>query len=318
MEVTPVGFIATLLGGLLLTGVVAWIRRSWLVVLVPRLFPKSQLSDRGQLAEITVFNRGFKTEEDIELRLSPSMTYELVASSAVEATIAREILRIDRIGPSDDATVLLLVEGGTFAKDDITNCVSKLSKGKVVAGQGDVPPTGNQRIGLVVTLLLCAITTGWFITSIYHDATDKPVGAAVSNNRAVDKPVDIDGWVIPLTYARSESSLVEAMKSKNLIASVSQGRRKGELVAVVITIENKTAMLLTFALRIDSNRTTTPNYSRYVSDVKVLPGLSVQKEVQVTIPEHSQNATDANAYVDLYLQSSDGDSLKMDRVYVVK
>ncbi len=141
MNVTPLSFVLTVLGGLLLAGLLGWIRKPRLVILVPRLFSYSHLTDRGQLAEITIFNRGFKTEESIKLSLGPSLQYNIVGSSSQDVLLVKNKLIISRIGPGDDVTTLLLVEGGAFTAGEISNCLSKESKGRVVRSPTDRPST---------------------------------------------------------------------------------------------------------------------------------------------------------------------------------
>ena len=103
----PITIVFALIGGLLLAGILGWIRKARLVVFVPRLFSHSKISDKGQIAEISVMNRGFKTEEGIELLLNPAMHYELVGSNNPDATIVRNKLCVPRIGSADDCSILL-------------------------------------------------------------------------------------------------------------------------------------------------------------------------------------------------------------------
>ena len=130
MQFNPITLAATIVGGLIVAAILGWIRKPRLVVLVPRSFSYSQITDRGHLVEISIFNRGFKTEEAIDVTLNHTLRYELIGSNNQDAQVANNRITVPRIGPSDDATVLLLVEPGIFKPDDITQCLSKETKGR--------------------------------------------------------------------------------------------------------------------------------------------------------------------------------------------
>ena len=88
-QFNPIALAATVVGGLLVAALLGWIRKPRLIVLVPRSFSYSQLTDRGQLVEISIFNRGFKTEETVELTLNHGLRYELLGSNSQDAKTPR-------------------------------------------------------------------------------------------------------------------------------------------------------------------------------------------------------------------------------------
>lgn len=157
MNVTLLNIILTLMGGLALAGVLGWIKKPRLIVVVPKLFTYSHLSERGQLAEITIFNRGFKTEEAVELSLNPSLQYNIVGSNSQDISLSKNKLTISRVGPGDEVTTILLVEGGVFAKGDISNCLSKETKGEIVSSLEQVPETAQQRIKSTISLIAMSL-----------------------------------------------------------------------------------------------------------------------------------------------------------------
>ncbi len=154
MSPSPITILYALLGGLLLTGVVAWIKRSRLALLVPKLFIYSNVSKSGQLAELTIFNRGFKTEEAVEISLNPRLKYELVGKTAENISLSNTKIEISKIGASTDVTLILLVENGEFGKTDIVSCVSKETTGNLYDSLEFIPATGNQRIAAVLVFLV--------------------------------------------------------------------------------------------------------------------------------------------------------------------
>ena len=98
MTFNPLTLVLTILGGLIVAGILGWIRKPRLCVLVPRMFSYSQLTDKGQLVELTIFNRGFKTEESIEVTLNPSLKYEMLGASSQDATLVKNKLVISLTG----------------------------------------------------------------------------------------------------------------------------------------------------------------------------------------------------------------------------
>lgn len=154
MTFNPLALILTILGGLVVAGVLGWVRKPRLCVLIPRMFSYSQITDRGQLVEITIFNRGFKTEEAIEVTLNPALKYEMLGTSNQDATVAKNKLLVSRLGASDEVAVILVVENGVFKPDDISQCLSKETKGTIATKLELVPITSSQRVSLVVWMLL--------------------------------------------------------------------------------------------------------------------------------------------------------------------
>lgn len=147
MQFNPISIVLTLVGGLLLAAILGWIRRPRLAVFVPRTFSYNQLSDKGQLVEVTVFNRGFKTEENIDVTLNPALNYELVGANSPDAVVEKNRLKMTRIAPADEITILLNVENGVFKPDDIVQTVSKETNGITVTKLEDVPPQQHKGFG---------------------------------------------------------------------------------------------------------------------------------------------------------------------------
>ncbi len=89
MPLNPLTVILTIVGGLIVAAIVGWVRKPRLVVLVPRMFSYSQLTDRGQLVEISILNRGFKTEESVEVTLGSALSYEMLGSNSQDVKLAQ-------------------------------------------------------------------------------------------------------------------------------------------------------------------------------------------------------------------------------------
>jgi len=113
LEKFVLGLIVSALGALLIYA----FRVRQLYVVIPRLFSVSSITTNGKLVEIRAYNKGRGIEEDVTINLDPSLKYEIVASTDSSCTLGQSTIRIPRIPPGNDFSVLLLVEGGDFFKE---------------------------------------------------------------------------------------------------------------------------------------------------------------------------------------------------------
>lgn len=319
MSFSPLTLVTTLVGGLILAGLLGWIRRPRLVVLVFRQFSYSQLSDRGHLLELSILNRGFKTEEAVELTLNNALRYDLLGANSQDVAVTKNKIAIPRIGPSDDVTVLLLVEGGTFKKDDIVQCLSKETKGQVVAKLEEVPITGPQRVGLigfavVIPAFLYGLTTG--IDYFYKAVNPAPTEAKGVKE---SESFEISGWKVPSFYKTTSPQLWEAFSTGKLLATVGTATRKGELVGVPVSLTNHTDMVLEVSITMNSaySRQKLKSYELSVDRVLLAPGKTIEQSIRVVIPENGTIA-ERTAYIDVRLQSMTGASLGFQKQHEVQ
>lgn len=342
MNINPSNILMTLLGGLFLAALLGWIRKPRLIVLVPKLFSYSALSTKGQLAEISIFNRGFKTEELIELELELSLQYELVGKTNNDARLLNNKISIPRIGPGDDVTILLLVEGANkFTQNEIIDCLSKESKGIKVPNLTDVPPTGSQRIQLVGMLVVLPIILylGYqtLISGIdtvnegaaksekaadeSKTAAQKAIGAANQSVAAAKKGTTIiRDWSIKDYYSSLAGILFIEFENNKINVSVGRVIRKKDVTTIPISIENLGTLVIKSSITMNSQwsegRISSSDLSHY--DVLTAPGSVVTKKINVIIPLNSPNANDKKAYIDIHMSEAGGDSLNLNRVYIVE
>lgn len=312
MNATPLSLVFTVLGGLLLAALLGWLRKPRLVVLVPRLFSYSHLTDRGQLAEITVFNRGFKTEEAVELSLSPTMQYNMVGSSSEDVSLTKNKLAIPRIGPGDEMTALLLVEGGSFSKDDISNCLSKETKGRIVAKLEEVPPTGPQRIGLLAAFIAVPLILYSLPYAFDYIRTGTP-GEKKSTT-------EIQGWAVPRFYESTSQELFTAFKDGRILVSLGVPSKKKDMVTIPTTVQNKSTEPFRYTLRMTTSASEgrIPSYDRALTDVFVAPSVTSDKSLNVVIPIQPSSPSEKMVFVNVFIQSERGDSLSLNRTFSVE
>lgn len=311
MQFNPVALTATIVGGLLVAAILGWIRRPRLTVLVPRSFSYSQITDRGQLVEISVFNRGFKTEEAIDVILSNAMRYELVGSNSQDARVAGNKIAIPRVGPSDDVTVLLLVEPGGFKQDDIIQCLSKDTKGSTVARLENVPPNGPQRIAIVGMLVVVpALLYGMTFVLDYAFALLKDHPAATATSKDERAPFEVSGWKIPRFY-KSTSSLFDLFVEGKIAATVGDVSRKGETATVSVSFSNQTdeVLKISFSANTALSGKRFKSYELSTGEFVVLPGKTEIRSLKVIIPEASASQAERTVFIEAHINSMTGQTL---------
>lgn len=313
MQFNPISIVLTLVGGLLLAAILGWIRRPRLTVFVPRTFSYNQLSEKGHLVEVTVFNRGFKTEENIDVTLNPSLKYELVGANSPDATVDKNRLKMARIAPADEITILLNVEGGVFKPDDIVQTVSKETKGITVAKLEEVPPTASQRIWLVgIFIVLPAVCYLSYVAlqNVFSspEKTEKEVAVEVEKT---------GGWTVLSIYKNKENKLYAALVSEKLSIDIGKLRAKNDLVAVPFKITNNSGAIITATAEAitSTEDKRAPRYQQRFSDVIIFPGATVERSINVIIPVNG-TVDERTIFAEIFLQDAEGETMKMMRSYI--
>jgi hypothetical protein len=319
MPFNPLTIVLTVIGGLIVAGLIGWIKRPRLIVLVPRMFSYSQISDRGHLIELSVFNRGFKTEEAIDVTLNHTLKYEIVGSNNQDVTVKDNKLQISRIGPSDEVTVLLLVERGVFKPDDIALCLSKETKGKVVSKLEEVSPTGPQRVGLVgaligLPLLLYAGTYG--IDYLLASTKRGPTATAQETSSVVEA----QGWKIPRYYETTSRGLLKSFTNGSISVAISPTSRKGELVTVPMKIANSSDKVLKVSVSMltAASGNKLKSFELSTGEIILTPGQSEERSIRVVIPVSASSEAERTIFVEGFIRDMDDDSLRIKKEIVLK
>lgn len=115
-------------------------KRRQLYVATENLYRTSEISNKGVLCEISIFNRGRQIEEDIKVSLDNSLKYELLAFNDSNMSLDKNVIKIARLHKKSKVSVLLLVENGDFSSKQILQADSKTEKGKVIEKVEEIPP----------------------------------------------------------------------------------------------------------------------------------------------------------------------------------
>lgn len=245
-------FLGYIFAALIVAGILALINMRRLYVLAPKLLSYSQLTDKGQIVELTLFNRSLKMEEMIEINLSPSCKYQLVASTFGETTLADNKIAIRRLAPEDELTVVFLAEEKAFSKEDIVSVTSKDTKGRVIDKLEDVlPSTKKTMIGafvvaLFMTLMFAIPTIGirLFQEESLAPRSSGPDSKSPSTRQHVNKAIQefkAAGWNVDVDYFRS--GLADHYDAMQLPVRIGRPRRDGRIVVVDIDVINKSDRL---------------------------------------------------------------------------
>lgn len=312
-QFNPIALAATVVGGLLVAALLGWIRKPRLIVLVPRSFSYSQITDRGQLVEVSMFNRGFKTEENVEMTLNHSLRYELLGSNSQDAKVEANKVLVPRIGPSDEITVLLLVEGGAFKRDDIVQCLSKENKGQLVSKLDEVTPTGPQRISIVgmvvaVPALLYGLTSILDVVSNYTRTGNLAIAA---DPRA---PLDVGGWQVPW-FQIDRSALLSDLKNGKISVSIGAISKKSDIASIPLRFTNETTEVLKATATVTSARSSSRFRPHELTaiDIVLVQGRPEEKVFRVVIPERSTLVGERTAFIEVDLSTMSGKQLSLKR-----
>ncbi len=310
MSFNPITLVATLIGGLILAGLLGWIRRPRLIVLVSKQFSYSQISDRGHLLELSFLNRGFKTEENVEATLNHALRYELLGANSQDVAVKNNKIAIPRIGSSDEITVLILVEGGSFNKDDIVQCLSKESKGQIITKLEEVPATGPQRVALVglavlIPAILYSITIG--IDYFFKALNSTPAAEKIAED---SDSIKVREWVVPSYYRTTNPKMLDSFSSGKLLATVGKSTRKGDFVSIPVVLTNNTDQVLEVNISMNSaySKQKLKSYDLVANGIIVTPGKTSENSVRLIIPENG-TAAERTAYINIRVESMTGGSL---------
>lgn len=318
MVVNPLTLVLTVLGGLIVAGILGWIRKSRLCVLVPRMYSYSQITDRGQLVEITIFNRGFKTEESVEVTLNSTLKYEMLGTSNQDATLIKNKLVISRLAASDEIAVILVVENGVFKSDDIIQCLSKETKGVIASKLELVPMTASQRVGLIIWIVLIpALLYGstYGIDYYYKNANTLTNSSATSES----KMINVHGWKVNKIYSR-DNILFKNLLDQSLVISTNLVSRKRDITNIRINFENKSKDIIeisSFELNTTNSESKIPSYDRRITGILLFPNKAEERFIKVIIPEKSNEVSEKTIFVEALILNRDGESLSLIKEFVV-
>ncbi|MCW1979631.1 hypothetical protein [Xanthomonas campestris] len=316
MGFNPLTIVGTLIGGLILAGILGWMKKPRLVAFVPKLFAHSRISDNGQIAEIWFMNRGLKNEEQIEAIFNPRLRYELIGSNNPNITLEREKLSIPRIGAGDDCSVLLQIEGGKFSQEDIVSCLSKETKGSITSKLDEVPVTWGQRVGLVAFVIVFGslLTLAFKGFDWYLDKENKEVVDTKNLDSEHPQEDEMNGWQVGDHYR--DNTIWKAIAQRKIIITVSESRKIKQRVKLAVGVSNASDEVLSITLSIaaSGNQSSIPYQEKNLFDRLLMPNQAVEHTLSAQV---DSNDSTPRALIEVFIETADGETLKAKKLIAV-
>jgi hypothetical protein len=294
------------------------------------------------LVELSIFNRGFKTEESIEIVLNKSLSYNLIGSNNQDAEILNNKVKIPRIGSSDETTIIFLIEGGEFSPKDVTSCLSKETKGRIVEKFEEIPVTWQIRVtGIIVIFFVIAIAYGAYF--LYTDSitlekranTDagKIEQSIAQSTSAIKENLDaiqstltkssatdsVNGWTIPDYYKTTSDPLYQALKSSKIQINVQVSDRKSDFVTATVFLKNDSSESLdvTIQLKSASSVGKIKDHELRKYGLIAIPTKSISQAFKLIIPKNSQIPAEKTIYASIYIEDFKGKTISLAKEILV-
>ena len=281
--------IVTVVSGLITAALIWFASQRRLYVVVPKLFAHSSLASKGRTIELTIINRGYRSEEDIRIELDPNLNYEQIASTDPAVKLTDSAVQIERIPANDEVTVLILAERGRFGKKSIAKISSKECKGTVVEKLENVPPSIGALVGSTFSasiVLFFFIGAGWFL----HDLID-PDGVFDSVGIAeVEIPEDLAALNWRNMEAFVRTSAYKTSPDKSFPIEITEVKREGEVVTVKVAIKNSFDQRISVSGKLISPAEEDNDVVRFgdhfFHDALVFSGQNVERLLKVYLPQN--------------------------------
>jgi hypothetical protein len=268
-----IGILAGIVVTLVAWGAKQFFTRRQLYLIQPRLFDYSGLDERNtsKTVELTVLNSGRRSEEDIRVQFAPQFSYTVLASSVSGLDVKDGVMRIDRLAPRQQVTVVLVAEGGEFRVEHLTGLASKDCVGKVKASLQEAK--SSQSTVLATALFMLFLAFGYGFGKFVEVALWPFIGPYLSGQpQALTFTSVMSGKIVP-----PGMNDVSAAKYIDAI-SIKKMERRGAYVFVEVELTNsfqeRLEATLSVASPVHDERGEFARSDYIVSGASVLPGSS--------------------------------------------
>ncbi len=152
----------------------------------PVMFQQKSDSGYDGVFQIVVTNRGNQVEENIELEIDPSITFEIVAASVPGVMKDGSTIRIERIHRKNEVIILISTVDIHFGSAGILSVSSNNVSGRVCKTPKDIPFNYGMT-SLAILLLLSAFPVGYYLYQVAGYVEDKVDEVKLA-------PVSKEGW----------------------------------------------------------------------------------------------------------------------------
>jgi hypothetical protein len=254
-----------------------------LFLIQPKLFDYSDLvnAHTSKTVELTVFNGGVRSEEDIKVQLSPSFRYTVLASDKAGLVVdGNGILSIDRLAPKQDSTVILTAEGGEFRKEHVVGITSKECVGKIKDKLQEAQLTPVQNAAALLVFFVLFPGVGYGVGKVIETTIWPSIEANFLAGTAL-------GYTVTNVHIVDVSAGAKTAKERKEVFEVVSARRNGDVVTLSVKLHNPTkdrlqvTLISTTPVSEDRNSLSTDHI---VSDVFVFPEAVKTIEISDYLP----------------------------------
>ena len=291
-EILALRILASIIGGLILAMAIALVRRRRLIVIAPKLYAHTQLTDRGNIVELTILNRGIRTEEDVRVNMSSACKYSLLASNSADLRLKESTMYADRIPPNDEITAIFAAEEKGFGKEEISSVTSKETKGRIADSFDQVWPSTKDILvggGLLAGLFAVMMAVALVGPSLYKSVLGEPSLSAPARPELASF-LEAEGWEVRDGFLTSE--IAGFYEDNEFPLDVQVEREDWDFVLIHVRVHNKSDDILDVYADIASparlkERTSKVNSSVY--NLLVFPGEQAEEDLRAYLPATHQH-----------------------------
>lgn len=289
----------------LLVAFIAWLAkqifsRRQLYLVQPKLFDYSGLGTtaNAKTVELSVINSGRRVEEDIRVQFAPGFTYSVVASGVSGLAVIDGVLRIDRLAPKQEVTVILYVEGGEFRKDHISGLASRDTVGKIKATIQEAKNTPAQAVLGFIVFFFVLLPLGYAFGKMIEITIWPSVNPLFIASPKTVHFSEVDSGT-SASYA-----FKDALKTRIIKGFVVESlERRGDYVYSTIKVDNtlddKLTLMMTLESPVHDKRSEFAPSDYIVSSTFIYPG----KSREFTIGDYMPSDVDPQ---EVYLEATIG------------
>ncbi|GAB3531794.1 hypothetical protein [Photobacterium alginatilyticum] len=264
---SPNVVVGSVIAALIVAGIMAYINRRALFVIVPRSFSYSDLS-AGQIVELTIINKGNKSEENVEVQLQSKLRYTLIASTLPSLDLSQDcMISLHRLPKGEDVSVILSVEEGEFSQDCVLSVSSKETKGKVKNNIEESQQTSSLEVAFFLVLIFVGMPVfGYFGGNLFVQDILPRLSSSTKAEVETVARLENQGWEKINKFVKAVGS---DMNASEWPITISFPKRNGDLLSFTVNIKNR----LPERAQYNVSLTSTYDQNKYILSHSILPNL---------------------------------------------
>lgn len=285
----------------LVTVLLAWIAKAVFLnrrlhLVQPKLFDYSGLgsNQNSKTIELTVINAGRRSEEDVTVQFAPGFKYVVVAGTSAGLLVDAEgVLKINRLPPKQEITLILIAEGGEFRKEHVLGITSRDKKGTVKDSLQEAQATPEQAFVALAFIFLFLFPFGYaagkFIEVEFWPALQKEAASPTVSGPDAREPTKIGFAILQDEMTKSANVPNSIAKARAATVSVGSVTRDGDTLKVQFILKNTSSQRLEYTISLGSPaahlRAEAEGVFNFIkAGIIVLPGKTVEVSLTDFLP----------------------------------